>query len=150
MAVVRMAGVSFVGPRDEIEAMALRLLETGDFEPMSPEVMLSGGRLSSRIRACRSGRCDALLEKLERLRGLAGTPAPGRRAPDGASGIPSSAISFTEVSFSELEERVNRLSRLAEVWQDRLEHLRMKHGRDDRSEERRVGKECRSRWSPYR
>ena len=22
-------------------------------------------------------------------------------------------------------------------------------GRDDRSEERRVGKECRSRWSPY-
>ena len=131
MAVVRMAGVSLVGPRDEIEAMALRLLEAGDFEPMSPEVMLSGGRLSSRIRACRSGRCDALLEKLERLRGLAGTPAPapGRRAPDGASGIPSSAISFTEVSFSELEERVNRLSRLAEVWQDRLEHLRMEHGR---------------------
>ena len=100
MAVVRMAGVSLVGPRDEIEAMALRLLEAGDFEPMSPEVMLSGGRLSSRIRACRSGRCDALLEKLERLRGLAGTPAPapGRRAPDGASGIPSSAISFTEIS----------------------------------------------------
>ena len=131
MAVVRMAGVSLVGPRDEIEAMALRLLEAGDFEPMSPEVMLSGGRLSSRIRACRSGRCDALLEKLERLRGLAGTPAPapGRRAPDGASGIPSSVISFTEVSFSELEERVNRLSRLAEVWQDRLEHLRMEHGR---------------------
>ena len=131
MAVVRMAGVSLVGPRDEIEAMALRLLEAGDFEPMSPEVMLSGGRLSSRIRACRSGRCDALLEKLERLRGLAGTPAPapGRRAPDGASGIPSSAISFTEVSFSELEERVNRLSRLAEVWRARLEHLRMEHGR---------------------
>ena len=88
MAVVRMAGVSLVGPRDEIEAMALRLLETGDFEPMSPEVMLSGGRLSSRIRACPSNRWDALLEKLERLRTLAGTPAPapGRRALDGAPG----------------------------------------------------------------
>ena len=23
------------------------------------------------------------------------------------------------------------------------------YGEDDRSEERRVGKECRSRWSPY-
>ena len=28
-----------------------------------------------------------------------------------------------------MEERVNRLSRLAEVWQARLEHLRMEHGR---------------------
>ena len=30
-----------------------------------------------------------------------------------------------------------------------LEFLRQKHCDDDRSEERRVGKECRSRWSPY-
>ena len=27
--------------------------------------------------------------------------------------------------------------------------VRTQHGRDERSEERRVGKECRSRWSPY-
>lgn len=36
MAVVRMAGVSLVGPRDEVERMALKLLEAGNFEPMSP------------------------------------------------------------------------------------------------------------------
>src|SRR2546427_1505645 len=29
------------------------------------------------------------------------------------------------------------------------EHPHIKFGRDTRSEERRVGKECRSRWSPY-
>src|SRR2546430_14614624 len=28
-------------------------------------------------------------------------------------------------------------------------HASLKHMRDARSEERRVGKECRSRWSPY-
>src|SRR2546427_4747051 len=28
-------------------------------------------------------------------------------------------------------------------------HDRQRHGDADRSEERRVGKECRSRWSPY-
>ena len=28
-------------------------------------------------------------------------------------------------------------------------HFRDKDDLDDRSEERRVGKECRSRWSPY-
>ena len=27
--------------------------------------------------------------------------------------------------------------------------LTVNSGKDDRSEERRVGKECRSRWSPY-
>ena len=28
-------------------------------------------------------------------------------------------------------------------------NLKATNGQDDRSEERRVGKECRSRWSPY-
>ena len=30
-----------------------------------------------------------------------------------------------------------------------LEHLPVVSGSEGRSEERRVGKECRSRWSPY-
>ena len=32
---------------------------------------------------------------------------------------------------------------------DDLENDELEVGDDDRSEERRVGKECRSRWSPY-
>ena len=32
---------------------------------------------------------------------------------------------------------------------DRVEVLVIDDGSTDRSEERRVGKECRSRWSPY-
>ena len=36
--------------------------------------------------------------------------------------------------------------KLDEQQQNLLEHNRLF---DDRSEERRVGKECRSRWSPY-
>src|SRR2546427_1180990 len=35
-------------------------------------------------------------------------------------------------------------------WLDKHDHLLALGGaNDDRSEERRVGKECRSRWSPY-
>ena len=120
MAVVRMAGVSLVGPRDEIERMALKLLEAGDFEPMHPETMLSQRGLSSRIRTCRNNRYDALLERLERLRGLADHPVPSLdRVLDGAA----------EMDFSTLEAGVNRLSRLAEVWQTKVEHLRMEYGR---------------------
>ena len=37
-----------------------------------------------------------------------------------------------------------------EYTDDNIRHLSdMEHGRTRRSEERRVGKECRSRWSPY-
>ena len=44
-------------------------------------------------------------------------------------------------------------SRKAIVWKDsNIGHIRISYGgvgRNVRSEERRVGKECRSRWSPY-
>ena len=32
---------------------------------------------------------------------------------------------------------------------DTLNHILVRHEQGARSEERRVGKECRSRWSPY-
>src|SRR3989442_15486151 len=40
----------------------------------------------------------------------------------------------------EVRHRFDRIG-----WQ----HIRIRPGQTDRSEERRVGKECRSRWSPY-
>lgn len=92
----------------------------GNFEPMSPETMLSQRGLSSRIRTCRNNRYDALLERLERLRGLADHPVPSLdRVLEGAA----------EMDFSTLEAGVNRLSRLAEVWQTKVERLRMEYGR---------------------
>src|SRR3989449_11712055 len=38
---------------------------------------------------------------------------------------------------------------LAEELEVGLDQVRLEHAPPDRSEERRVGKECRSRWSPY-
>ena len=45
------------------------------------------------------------------------------------------------------DERLGPFAR--EVVAKHLEDAIEKRTRDDRSEERRVGKECRSRWSPY-
>src|SRR3712207_9241710 len=58
---------------------------------------------------------------------------------------------FTELPLDE----VQRLGQLkgAEINEAKhvlaMEATKLAHGEDARSEERRVGKECRSRWSPY-
>ena len=48
----------------------------------------------------------------------------------------------------------NRIEKIQETFNKDLEELKskqtmMKNTINERSEERRVGKECRSRWSPY-
>src|SRR5258707_15735447 len=47
------------------------------------------------------------------------------------------AVTELETNFDDVEEELRAMA---------AEQLR---GREQRSEERRVGKECRSRWSPY-
>ena len=54
----------------------------------------------------------------------------------------SACLAKAEQQGSTLERTVN----LQELW---AEVTGGKARFDDRSEERRVGKECRSRWSPY-
>src|SRR5204863_1326291 len=62
----------------------------------------------------------------------------------------------SDVCSSDLEGREARLEDLALLLdvlrrQDlaRIDAVAMRQPVDERSEERRVGKECRSRWSPY-
>ena len=43
----------------------------------------------------------------------------------------------------------NRMEKIQEMFNKDLEELKSKQTMMNRSEERRVGKECRSRWSPY-
>ena len=53
-----------------------------------------------------------------------------------------------EISFDNVEQRIRRLTQMVEgVWSPLL--VTPDSQRVIRSEERRVGKECRSRWSPY-
>ena len=47
------------------------------------------------------------------------------------------------------EKLYPHLLEIDETAQSRLEQLMPQLAKDARSEERRVGKECRSRWSPY-
>src|SRR5260221_7726024 len=56
-----------------------------------------------------------------------------------------------EIAGDDGEEIVEVVRDAAGQSADRLDLLRLAEGRlgDARSEERRVGKECRSRWSPY-
>ena len=52
------------------------------------------------------------------------------------------------ITVLEYQYDVHEIPSLEEV-QDIIERVLIKSGHAKRSEERRVGKECRSRWSPY-
>src|SRR3712207_9100611 len=61
-----------------------------------------------------------------------------------------------DVLRSQVEEEIQQLEEDREEERDQIQALRTKResvirgeSSPDRSEERRVGKECRSRWSPY-
>ena len=64
--------------------------------------------------------------------------------------IVRSLINFELPSVDELVLRVNQqLGRVEEVIDLGAKYSGARIVRAERSEERRVGKECRSRWSPY-
>ena len=51
--------------------------------------------------------------------------------------------------FAGVSGAEEKLSAIGQLKDQKLAARRGTVGQDDRSEERRVGKECRSRWSPY-
>ena len=53
-----------------------------------------------------------------------------------------------DVPLAEIREMLEGQRTLAEGMSQQLERLRSRRADLERSEERRVGKECRSRWSP--
>jgi V/A-type H+-transporting ATPase subunit I len=109
-----MIGVSFTGPGEEIENIALTLLGMGNFEPMPPEVMMAGRPLSSRFQTFRGNDYDVLLEKLDGLLRGAGLPVPERPF----------AGSLPQHSLPELGERVATLERAVAEWGEELAGLR--------------------------
>ncbi|MDR1977183.1 MAG: ATPase [Synergistaceae bacterium] len=114
MAVVGMTGISFVGPMEEVESVALALLKMENFEPMSPEVMMDAHPLGSRFQTFRGNRYDALLEKLDGFWASAGVAAPQCRVVD----------RVPPVSLSELEARVDEMMKTMSGWAARGEELR--------------------------
>ena len=57
--------------------------------------------------------------------------------------IRETGMGVESIDFS-ISDNLDQLSRSIEYCREKLKYMGT-----DRSEERRVGKECRSRWSPY-
>lgn len=117
MAVVGMAGVSFVGPKNEIERVAVELLNSENFEPMSPDVMLDDHPLGSRIQTFRGNRYDALLEKLDAIWSEAGLPAPRKKPGE----------RYLPISLAEVEKQTDQLVKTISDWQAKIEELESEH-----------------------
>src|SRR2546422_11718341 len=78
---------------------------------------------------------------IPRTRGSRDRLAVGRRLPEGLLDLDLDCPNVHRARARELPAHPSR-----EVLR---EHLHRRVGDGERSEERRVGKECRSRWSPY-
>ncbi|GHV34069.1 V-type ATP synthase subunit I [Synergistales bacterium] len=113
MAVVGMNGVSFVGPRNEIEEVALNCLRYENFEPMKPDVMLEHYPLNQRFETFKGNRYDALMEKLDELWKRSGVQAPN---PKIVSRLPL-------LHFEDLAERVGVVTRVMDEWRTNLAEL---------------------------
>ena len=76
------------------------------------------------------------------------TPRPGWQEQDATDWWRAAAEAIREVT-GKLEGSGREVLSLCMTHQRESFVLLDEHDADDRSEERRVGKECRSRWSPY-
>ncbi|MFA7622116.1 MAG: hypothetical protein WCY56_09770, partial [Aminobacteriaceae bacterium] len=79
MAVVKMMGVSLLGPREEIESVAAELLSIGNFEPVPLRFALGGrSRALAGVAASGGNPYDGLLDSLDSVFEL----VPGESPPD--------------------------------------------------------------------
>src|SRR5258707_11750899 len=67
----------------------------------------------------------------------------------GVTGVQTCALPIFAVAFLDVAKDLVIGPVLLDEINDVLEHRRFADAFGNRSEERRVGKECRSRWSPY-
>ncbi|HRX26121.1 MAG TPA: hypothetical protein P5219_04880, partial [Aminivibrio sp.] len=119
MAVVEMMGMSLIGPRQEIEALAAELLTLGNFEPVPLEFALerrpaslsSGG---ARISTFQKNPYDDLLDKLVYVWNEAGAEFPAERAC--SRGTPS-------LSWEECSRQVLDVAKKIDLWKKRAEVL---------------------------
>ncbi|GHS92962.1 V-type ATP synthase subunit I [Synergistales bacterium] len=114
MAVVGMSGVSFLGPRSEIEEIALVCLRNENFEPMKSDVMLEHHPLNQRFETFKGNRYDVLIEKLDELWQRANFPAPN----------PKIVERLPLLHFDDMAERVGVVIRVMDEWRTKLAELR--------------------------
>jgi V/A-type H+-transporting ATPase subunit I len=76
MSIVRMSGVTLVGPRQSVESVALRLLATGRFQPVPLDLLMTDRTTLSRVRPGRDNPYEEILGQLRSVWDTAGEPLP--------------------------------------------------------------------------
>ena len=74
MSIVRMAGVTLVGPRNSIENVSLHLLATGRFQPVPLDLLMADRASLSRVRPGRDNPYDDILGQLRSVWDTASMP----------------------------------------------------------------------------
>ena len=116
MAVVKMMGVSLLGPREEIESVAAELLSIGNFEPVPLRFALGGrSRALAGVAASGGNPYDGLLDSLDSVFEL----VPGESPPDVEATLSGDGLS--SLSLEDATERVRSIQAMLAQWKERSE-----------------------------
>lgn len=113
MAVVEMAGLTMVGPKDEVLAVAVKLLAKGCFEPLSVDSVIGDREIRSKISTSEGNPWDELLGKMENVWKRAKQQLPEPVMEQGRDSLP----------FEDFKKRVESIAGKLEIWQQRASEL---------------------------
>ena len=119
-------------------------------EQVSGDVLVLGGGMAgcyAAIAAARKGKKVVLVEKGATIR--SGAAGSGFDHWESACTNPCSKVTAEEIANAYIDEQDGYSNGIAHYIECQEGWHRLKDSMSLRSEERRVGKECRSRWSPY-
>lgn len=113
MAIMKMAALTMVGPREEMSAVARRLMMTGGFQPLPLDLLVADRQLRSKITTAVENPYDELLAKASAIWQMAGEPLPE----------PSPVPLTKDLSLAWARQTVSETSRRLAIWEKRRKEL---------------------------
>lgn len=113
MAVMKMAALTMVGPRGEMEGVARRMVLTGGFQPLPIDILVNDRTLRSKVTTATENPYDELLAKASAIWKVAGEPLPE----------PSPVTLTKDFTLTEARQIVGESANRLAVWEKRRKVL---------------------------
>ncbi len=109
MAVMKMVALTMIGPQDEMEPVARRMVLTGGFQPLPLDILVNDRSLRSKLTTETENPYDDMLIKISSIWKVAGEAIPD----------PQPVTITKDFTLTNARMKVDQLSRRLQVWEQR-------------------------------